>query len=93
MKDHSFSASYGNREYCATCGDHRTAHITAAPEFPPVGATVRVVRGISETEKNLAMHPERTYTVLRYTHPHGYAVIQDGEWGNWHVHPEALEAL
>ena len=60
--------------------------------FPVVGASVRVVRGISETEKRLARHAERVYTVERYTQPHGYAVIRDGEWGRWHVHPEALEA-
>jgi len=60
--------------------------------FPPVGASVSVVRGISETEKQLAKHPERVYIVDRYTVPHGYAVIRD-EWGSWHVHPEALQEV
>jgi hypothetical protein len=55
----------------------------------PVGATVKVVRGISETEKRLARHADRTYTIDRYTNPHGYAAIRD-EWGTWLVHPEAL---
>jgi hypothetical protein len=59
-------------------------------EFPDVGASVRVVRGISDTERALAKHPERVYTVDRYTTPHGFAVIVD-QFGGWHVHPEALE--
>jgi hypothetical protein len=25
---HSFSASYGNRDYCAVCGEHSVAHLT-----------------------------------------------------------------
>jgi len=58
-------------------------------EFPDVGLRVRVVRGISDMEKSLATHPERVYTVDRYTSPHGFAVIAD-EYGEWHVHPEAL---
>jgi hypothetical protein len=62
-----------------------------ANNFPVVGASVRVVRGISETEKQLAKHPERVYTVNRYTKPHGYAVIADA-YGAWHVHPESLES-
>lgn len=61
-------------------------------DFPPVGSTVRVVRGISDTEKYLAGTPERLYRVARYTDPHGYAVIVD-DWGAWHVHPEALETV
>ncbi len=55
----------------------------------PVGASVNVVRGISDTEKQLAKHPERIYTLDRYTNPHGYAAITD-EYGTWLVHPEAL---
>ena len=85
---HSFIASYGNREYCSICGEHRqTEH------FPSIGDSVRVIRGISDTEKQLAKHPERIYIVERYTEPHGYAVIRDGEYGNWWVHPEALEVF
>lgn len=60
--------------------------------FPPVGVSVRVVRGISDTEKELAKYPERVYHLLRYTEPHGYAVIAD-EHGAWWVHPEALEEV
>jgi len=59
---------------------------------PSVGESVRVVRGISDTEKELAKHPDRIYVVDRYTKPHGFAVIRD-EYGAWHVHPEALELL
>lgn len=28
---HRFSASYGNRDYCRVCGDHRAAHPVEAP--------------------------------------------------------------
>lgn len=63
-----------------------------ADVFPPVGARVTVVRGISDTEKELAKHPERVYVVDRYTNPHGFAVIKD-EYGAWHVHPEALQEV
>ncbi len=59
-------------------------------DAPPVNSRVRVTRGISETEKGLARHPERVYLLKRYTQPHGYAVIGD-EYGDWHVHPEALD--
>ena len=63
--------------------------------FPPVGSVGRGVRGISETEKALTRVPERTYIVVRYTRPHGYAVIEDSAnlvpVIGWHVHPEALE--
>jgi len=67
------------------------------PRFPPVGARVRIARGISDTEKALAAHPERRYIVERYTRPHGFAVIHEifdrpgFDAGSWHVHPEALE--
>lgn len=57
--------------------------------FPPLGARVRVVRGISETERNMARFPDRVYTIQRYTES-GYAVIGD-VYGAWHVHPEVLE--
>ncbi len=63
-----------------------------ADVFPAVGARVTVVRGISVTEKQLALHPERVYTVEHYTKPHGYAAIKD-EWGTWLVHPEALKEV
>ena len=73
--------------------------------FPKVGDRVRVVGGVSDTEKHLAHHTERVYVVLRYTNPHGMAVIQEvspttpdpksafpfGAVGQWWVHPEALE--
>jgi hypothetical protein len=63
-------------------------------DFPGVGAKVRVVRGtISETEKTLAQYPERRYTVVRYTQPHGYAVIEGEQGERWFVHPEALEVM
>ena len=64
--------------------------------FPEVGARVRVVRPISDTERDLARHPERVYTITRYTQPHGYAVIHEiaGVLKNqWHVHPEALAEI
>lgn len=62
--------------------------------FPGVGSKVRVVRGtISETEKVLASYPEREYRVLRYTRPHGYAVIEGEKGEKWFVHPEALEVI
>ncbi len=57
--------------------------------FPAIGASVIVARGISETEHNMARFPERMYTVSRYTDT-GYAVITDS-FGSWHVHPEALD--
>lgn len=63
-----------------------------ADVFPAVGARVTVVRGISDMEKQLALHPTRVYVVDRYTKPHGYAVIKD-EFGAWHVHPEALKEV
>lgn len=77
-------------------------------DFPGVGRKVRVVGGVSDTEKYLAQKSERVYTVLRYTNPHGYAVIQEidpnptpdpqsafpfGAVGQWFVHPEALEVI
>jgi len=61
-----------------------------AIEFPVVGASVKVVRGISKVERGLMVDCERVYILDRYTKPHGYAVIVDGP-DSWHVHPEALE--
>lgn len=57
--------------------------------FPVIGSQVRVTEGISDTEKQLAKHPERVYTLTRYTKPHGYAAITDA-YGTWLVHPESL---
>jgi len=53
------------------------------------GDTVRVARGISETEKKLV---GRVFTVDRLDETHGYMVVRDA-WGSWHVHPEALEVI
>lgn len=54
-----------------------------------VGASVRVVRGISNVERPL-VRERQLWTLVRYTRPHGYAVIE-GHGETWHVHPEALE--
>ncbi len=64
-------------------------------ENPSVGSRVRVVRPISETERNLIrLDPEEIYTLINYTRTHGYAVIRDTAEGcRWLVHPEALETV
>lgn len=57
----------------------------------PVGATVRVVRTISPVEAPLR-RGKRDWTLVRYSKPHGYAVIE-GHGETWHVHPEALAVV
>lgn len=54
-----------------------------------VGKRVRVVRPITETERNLL---GREYVLERMTKPHGYAVCRD-ETGSWWLHPESLEVV
>lgn len=53
------------------------------------GRKVRVVRPISRMEQDLL---GREFEIRRVDETHGYAVVGD-EWGDWHVHPEALELL
>ena len=61
-----------------------------------VGDRVKVVRPISAMERDLL---GRVFTIMRFSQPHGYAVcgedsvVAGDEWGNWHLHPEALEKV
>jgi hypothetical protein len=57
-------------------------------ELLPVGSVVRVVRRLGNIERPL-VRERRTWTLVRYSKPHGYAVIE-GHGERWHVHPEAL---
>jgi hypothetical protein len=59
-----------------------------ASTYIQVGTVVRVVRAISPTEAPLR-RGKRDWTLVRYSKPHGYAVIE-GHGETWHVHPEAL---
>jgi hypothetical protein len=54
-----------------------------------VGSTVRVVRNISPVEAPLR-RGRKVWTLVRYSKPHGYAVIE-GHGEQWHVHPESLQ--
>lgn len=56
-----------------------------------IGSSVRVVRRVSPSEGPL-VRGRKVWTLLRYSKPHGYAVI-DGHGETWHVHPEALQAV
>jgi hypothetical protein len=57
----------------------------------PVGATVKVVRSISNVERPLK-RGKLEWTLVRYSKPHGYAVLE-GHGETWHVHPEALATV
>jgi hypothetical protein len=59
--------------------------------FPSVGSVVRVVRAISPSEGPLK-RGKREWTVVRYSKPHGYAVLE-GHGETWNVHPESLAAV
>jgi len=54
-----------------------------------VGERVIVTHPISQMERDLL---GRVFTIVRFDQTHGYAVCGD-EWGNWHLHPEALERV
>ena len=57
----------------------------------PVGSVVRVVRAISSLEGPLK-RGRKEWTIVRYSKPHGYAVLE-GHGETWHVHPESLEVV
>lgn len=55
------------------------------------GDTVRVVLALSMVEAGLL---NRIVRIVRFSKPHGYAVVEDEEHKQeWHLHPEALEKV
>lgn len=57
------------------------------------GDRVKVTYPVSAMERDLL---GREFTIVRFSNPHGYAVcgedsvVAGDEYGNWHLHPEAL---
>jgi hypothetical protein len=54
------------------------------------GDVVTVVRALSTVEAGLLQQQVR---IKRFSQPHGYAVVEDREQREWHLHPEALEKV
>jgi hypothetical protein len=59
------------------------------------GDILRVVKPVSDMEKDLARWEGHLYQFIRYSNPHGYAVceqwVNGSRYGAYHLHPESLE--